>query len=188
MKAYFKLLVFSVFILASATFSAQNQQDEDSPKKKAETKLTEVIMLDSLPPGELVKRAGNWMKLESKSYVKSKGSINGSKAECTATFLVKPKDLNPQVDYTGKITMNVVIECKDNRYKYTISDIKHTSRNGKATAGSIDNVVPDCGSMGMDDIVWKKLKGEAIRGATQVATDLKAGMSQDSANVTTDEW
>ena len=36
---------------------------------------------------------------------------------------------------------------------------KHTSKSGNATGGSIDNVVPECGSMVMGDIQWKKLKG-----------------------------
>lgn len=189
MTTHFKLAILSLFIiLSTSSVMAQGKQEEDSPKKKVETKITEVITTDSLPASELMKRAVNWVKLESKTYVKSKGATTSNKAECTAIFLVKPKELNPQVDYTGKITMNVSIECKDSKYRYTVAEIKHTSKSGKANGGNIDNAVPDCGSMGMDDIIWKKLKGEAMRYATQVVTDLKAGMAIDSSVTATEEW
>ena len=59
---------------------------------------------------------------------------------------------------------------------------------GKTTAGSIDNKVPDCGSMAMGDIVWKKLKGEALRGAGLVVEDLKEGMKKPSAEAGKEEW
>lgn len=188
MTTHLKLVILSLFMLVSASSVLAQADDPDSPKKKIETKLTEVVTTDSLPASELMKRAVNWVKAESKTYVKSKGATTDNKAECTAIFLVKPKELNPQVDYTGKITMKVTIECKEAKYRYTVNEIKHTSKSGKTTAGSIDNVVPECGSMSMDDIVWKKLKGEAMRYASQVVSDLKAGMTVDSSQTPTDEW
>jgi hypothetical protein len=162
--------------------------DEEFTKKVVETKLSEVVPTDSLPASELLQRAVNWVKVENLKYKKTSGASAGSKAECMASFPVKPKELNPQTDYTGKILMKVVIECKDSKYKYTVSQIKHISKNGKSTGGSIDNVVPECGSMELDDIVWKKLKGEAIRGANMVVTDLKAAMTKSSSDTATDEW
>lgn len=195
----FRLKTFlfsSAFLMLSAMAVAQEKDgkgkdgkeaDEFAPKK-AETKLTEVITTDSLPPGELLKRAVAWIKVESNKYKKSSGTTSGGKAECTASFPVKPKELNPEVDYTGKVTMKVVIECKDNRYRYTVSEIKHISKSGETTGGSIDNVVPECGSNAMHDIVWKKLKGEALRGAAQVVTDLKEGMQKASDSAKHDEW
>jgi hypothetical protein len=166
---------------------AKTEEDEFA-KKKVETKVTEIIPTDSVASGELLKRAVNWIKVESPKYKKSSGTTTGSKAECSASFPVKPKELNPEVDYTGKITMKVVVECKDSKYRYTISEIQHISKSGKANGGNIDNMVPECGSMTMNDLVWKKLKGEALKGAALVATDLKAGMSKLSTDVPTDEW
>jgi hypothetical protein len=153
-----------------------------------ETKLTEVIMTDSVPSSELLKRAVNWIKVESDKYKKSSGTTASSKAECSASFPVKPKQLNPEVDYTGKITMKVVIECKDSKYRYTVSDIKHLSKNGRTSGGSVDNRVPECGSNAMNELVWKKLKGEALKVAGQVALDLKEGMTKLSTDVPSEEW
>lgn len=163
-------------------------QEDEFAKKKIETKLTEVIPTDSLPASELVKRAVAWIKVESIKYKKSGGTTTGNKVECTASFPVKPKELNPEVDYNGKITMKVVIECKDSKYRYIVSEIKHVSKSGNTNGGSIDNAVAECGSMAMNDIVWKKLKGEALKGAGQVILDLKAGMALIPTEVKADEW
>jgi hypothetical protein len=163
--------------------------EEDAPSKKPETKFTEVVATDSLPASELLKRAVNFIKVENQQYKKSGGTTSGSKAEFIASFPVKPKELNPEVDYTGKISMKVVIECKGSKYRYTVSEIRHLSKTGRTTAGSIDNVVPECGSMAMNDIVWKKLKGEALRHATFVVNDVKSGMSSSTpAAAAEDDW
>jgi hypothetical protein len=193
-------ILFLVFLFASNVFLAQTttetakgteapkKEEDEFAKKKAETKLTEVIPTDSLAASELVKRAVAWIKAESEKYKKSSGTTTSSKAECSASFPVKPKELNPEVDYTGKITMKVVIECKDSKYRYIVSEITHVSKSGKASGGSIDNPVPDCGSMTMNDLVWKKLKGEALKGAALVVTDLKAGMGKIAEETKAEEW
>ncbi len=180
-------------VLVKGSLSAQStetkaQEDEDAPKKKVETKMTEVVVTDSLPASELLTRAIAWVKEENVKFQKKGGTSSGSKAECMASFVTKPKELNPQVDYTGKILMKVVIEVKDSKYRYTVSEIKHVSKSGKVNGGSIDNLVPECGSMVMKDITWKKLKGEALRNAALVVADLKEGMNKVSTEVKTDEW
>lgn len=186
------VLLFAFSLLCLGTVSAQTEgakaEEDEFAVKKNETKLTEVIETDSLVPGELSKRAINWIKHENPKFKKTSGTTNGNKIECFASFPVKPKELNPQVDYTGKITMKVVIECKQDKYRYIVSEIKHTSKSGNTTAGSIDNKVPECGSMAMTDIIWKKLKGEALSGAALIVADLKNGMAKDSAEGAKEEW
>jgi hypothetical protein len=177
---FLNALVF-LFLLGLSDLTAQND--------KGLFQLQEVINVDSTPSSELLKRAVNWVKIESPRFVKNSGITSGTKAECVASFNIKPKELNPQPDYTGTITMHVSIECKDNRYKYTITKIKHTSKTGKASGGDINNIVPDCGSMIMPDLVWKKIKGEAIRHSNAVLSELKQGMSQSSALANSkEEW
>lgn len=151
-------------------------------------KLQEVVAIDSTPSAELLKRAVSWVKIESPRFVKTNGVTSGSKAECVATFKIKPKELNPIPDYTGTITMHVTIECKDNRYKYTIHKIKHTSAKGNASGGDINNIVPDCGSMVMPDITWKKIKGEAIKNSNMVLSELKEGMQKGGLPDAKEEW
>jgi hypothetical protein len=200
MKTIHRLLIPAFALFLTGTLSAQEpakqeqteagaKQEDEFTRKGPETKITEVVTTDSLPASELLKRAVNFIKVEHQHYKKSGGSTSGSKAEFLASFAVKPKELNPEVDYTGKITMKVVIECKAAKYRYTVSDIRHLSKSGRATAGSVDNIVPECGSMTMNALVWKKLKGEAMRDAQVVVNDLKAGMSTNApASANADDW
>jgi hypothetical protein len=196
MTSKLTLFLFSCLFALASIMTGQTNPEEGVPakeedefaKKKVETKLTEVIPTDSLGSDELMKRAISWIKVESPKYKKSSGTTAGNKAECSASFPVKPKELNPDVDFTGKITMKVVIEVKNSKYKYTVSDIRHVSKSGQTSGGSIDNVVPECGSMQMTEIVWKKLKGEALRGAARVVADLKVGMATTPVETAADEW
>ena len=183
-----KTYLIGLLICSSTLAVAQEHKSEGELKKKEETKISEVVTTDSLPSSELMQRAVNWVKVENPKYTKASGVTTGTKAECIVTFLVRPKELNPECDYTGKITMKVVIDCKDNKYKYTISHIKHISKSGRTTAGSIDNVVPECGSMIMTDLIWKKLKGEAMTKAGSIVSDLKDGMKVSSKDFGKEEW
>lgn len=161
-------------------------QTEINNSSRPETKFSEVVFLDSLPSKTILERAINWAKIENPRYTKTNRVSSGTRVECVATFTTKPKQLNPEFDYTGKISMKVSIEVKDGRYRYVIYNIQHKSDSGKVNGGSIDNLVPESGSMAMDDITWKKLKGEAIRNAQIVVNDIKEFMSKDNTN--NDEW
>jgi len=186
----FKYLLFVLSLVLSFTsFVGQTGNlDEEFKSKATATKLTEVVAMDSIMGSELSKRAGIWLKLETTKYKKSTGGSSNGKIDCEVSFLVKAKELNPRIDITGKITMKVAIECKDNKYRYTVSDITHISRSGTTNGGKIDNIVPDCGSASMDEVTWKKLKGEALRNAAMVANDIKEGMIKSSADDASTGW
>lgn len=190
MNKIFKSFLISSLVLISAAGFAQDETEakEDKNERKMEDKkFQEVILIDSVPASEVLKRAVNFIKIESPRYVKTKGVTTGNKAECVAKFKIKPKELNPNPDYTGTITMHVSIECKDNRYRYVITKLAHTSASGKASGGDINNAVPACGSMTMPDLVWKKIKGDAFKNANMVISELKEAMTKP-AEVAKDEW
>ncbi|HWY13242.1 MAG TPA: hypothetical protein VN026_18060 [Bacteroidia bacterium] len=181
----------AVFILAMSLLGTSSfaQEEGNSPKETKtgdDKRFQEIVPTDSVPAAKLVARAVNWVKVESKRFVKSNGVSTGSKAECIAKFKIRAKELNPQPDYTGIIQMHVSIECKDNKYRYSITQIKHISANGKASGGDINNLIPECGSMTMPDLTWKKIKGEAFKSADMVISELKEGMSKSTADK--DEW
>lgn len=184
----FAIMFSAGHLLAQTSPAASAAKEDEFARKKPETKMIEVIQTDSLPAEALMKRAVHWIKEEPFTYRKTAGTTTGNKAECIAMFPVKPKELNPQVDYTGKITMKVLIECKNSRYRFTISDIRHESKNGQTTAGSIDNVVPECGSVAMHDQIWRRLKAEALHNAATVITDLKKAMEYDPVETNEDDW
>jgi hypothetical protein len=195
MKTPFKIL-FAALLLSSTnvivaqtnTATPEAKEVDEFAKKPKETKLTEVIPTDSVPVSELMKRALAWAKLETNAYKKGQASNSDGKLELIASFPVKPKELNPQVDYTGKVTMKVVIECKVSKFRYTVSEIKHVAKNGRSSGGSVDLEVPECGSMGLTDLTWKKLKGEMLAGAAKVAADIKIAMMVTPVETKPEEW
>jgi hypothetical protein len=187
-KLFSLAFLLLMFPLGSFGQGSPVKQEDELVKKKTETKYTEIVSTDSLPSSELLKRAVNWIKVDGGNFKKAGGNTTGNKAECSVAFPVKAKELNPQVDYSGKITMKVVIECKDSKYRYTISDIRHVSKSGNYDGGSVDNTYPDCGSQTMNEVIWKRLRAEALRNAVSVVTDLKGGMTKDSKEANKEDW
>ena len=66
---YFTLLLFAFSgIMCAQEKNPPKKEEDEFAQKKTETKLTEVITTDSLPSSELLKRAVNWIKVESIKY------------------------------------------------------------------------------------------------------------------------
>lgn len=179
--------------------------------KKDEKKIQEVIpiMADaiSMPPNEdgsipvdtnpqkgmnateILKRAINFVKTESKKYTKGNGVTTGSKAEFIATFNYKPKELNPEADVQGTITMHLSIEAKEGKYRYTISKINHNAIKTELSGGDVFSEVPKCGSMNLPTVLWKRIKSEAMKQSGVLANELKEAMTISSTTpVNSDEW
>lgn len=200
------LLCASALFVSSVSFAQEVE-------KKEEKKFQEVINMDadpvpvtpnadgSLPPAdtssaakpmaqsEILKRAVNWVKIETKAYTKTTGVTSGSKAECMVTFNYKPKELNPQADVQGTFSMHVSIEAKEGKYRYTISKIVHNAKNSEYSGGDVNNDVPKCGSLKLGADLWKKMRSEAFKDVNIVISDLKEGMKHSSAEkVDKDEW
>jgi hypothetical protein len=139
--------------------------------------------------GEILKRAVNFVKVESKKYTKGNGVTTGSKAECVISFPYKPKELNPSADVQGTISMHVSIDAKEGKYRYTISKINHNAKNGDYSGGDVYSEVPKCGSMKMPPDIWKRIRSEAFKQSSVVVADLKEAMQISSTTpVNADEW
>jgi hypothetical protein len=138
---------------------------------------------------EILKRAVNFVKMENIKYSKGNGVTTGSKAECVVTFVYKPKELNPTADVQGTITMHLSIDAKEGKYRYTISKLNHNAKNGDYTGGDIYGEVPKCGSMKLPPDMWKRIRSEAFKQSTLLASDLKEAMKISSSTpVNSDEW
>ena len=196
----------SVMMLVLA-FNANAQET-----KKEEKKIQEVVFIDaepkaivanpdgSFPPGdtgkagpmnstEILKRAVNYVKIETPKYTKGSGVTTGSKAECLATFFYKSKELNPQADADGTFTMHISVDAKEGKYRYTISKINHVAKNPEFSGGDVYGDVPKCGSMKIPPELWKKLRSQALKNAVLLTNDLKEAMKISSdAPVKGDEW
>jgi len=140
------------------------------------------------PSGELAKRAQNWYKAKTTRYIKANGGSTGGNTTCTITFIYKQKVLNPDNEVDGKITMDVIIEAKEGKYRYTIKNIKHVADKAANSGGDIYNKIPDCGSMNLNDLTWKHIKSAAYADIQMVVDDLKAKMKEDGDAAKKDDW
>lgn len=151
--------------------------------------LVDTTPLKGMAVSEILKRAVNFVKTESKKYTKGNGVTTGSKAECVISFPYKPKELNPSADVQGTISMHVSIDAKEGKYRYTISKISHNAKNSDYTGGDVYSEIPKCGSMKMPPDIWKRIRSEAFKQSAVVVADLKEAMQVSSTTpVNTDEW
>lgn len=139
------------------------------------------------PQDEVLKRAQNWYTLKNDKIKKSNGTNSGKSVSCNLTFPFKQKVLNPESDVDGTISMDLVIEAKEGKYRYTIKNIKHQAAKAGMSCGDIYAAVPECGSMKVSDRTWKSIKKEAFINAQIVAEDLKEKMNREVESKK-DEW
>lgn len=171
----------------------EDTKGKKGKKKKVEEQPPVEAQPDTLPAtmpapiGEILKRAQNWYIVKSDKFVKSNGANSGKSVSCQVTFPFKQKMLNPENDVDGKITMDVNIEAKDGKYRYTIKNIKHKANKPDMSGGDVYGKVPECGSMKFNDRTWKHVKSEAFACAKIVVDDLKVKMAEE-VNDKKDEW
>ena len=139
------------------------------------------------PQAEVLKRAQNWYTLKNDKIKKANGTNSGKTVSCNLTFPFKQKLLNPENDVDGTISMDLIIEAKEGKYRYTIKNIKHQAKKPGMSGGDIYAPVPECGSMKVSDRTWKSIRKEAFINAQTVAEDLKAIMIKD-VDSKKDEW
>lgn len=163
-------------------------------KKKHEEPVVEEAPADTgsgmmpAPAAEIAKRATNWTNAKTKKYTKTNVANSGSTISCTAVFPYKPKELNPVNDVEGEISMEVLIECKEGKYRYTIHKMMHKAKKGVSSGGDVFNEVPACGSMSLNSIAWKQIKSAALTDANLVAQELKAKMAQPGEQPKKSDW
>lgn len=157
---------------------------EETPAESAPDTLSPMI---PAPAGEIVKRAQNWYVQKSTKFTKSNGANTGKDVTCTVTFPFKQKQLNPENAVDGKITMDVIIEAKEGKYRYTVKNLKHIAAKPEMTGGDVYAKVPEAGSMSINDGTWKHIKAEAFADAKMVIDDLKAKMAEEVKS-DKDEW
>lgn len=139
------------------------------------------------PQAEVLKRAQHWYTLKNEKIKKANGTNSGEKVSCNVSFPFKQKTLNPENEVDGSISMDLIIEAKEGKYRYTIKNIKHKASKSGMSCGDIFAVVPECGSMKVSDKTWKLIKKEAFINAQIVAEDLKEQMNREVESKK-DEW
>lgn len=182
---------FAPKITATPTVATiTDKKGKKKPVEVVETPAEEVV--DTLPAlmpaplAEILKRAQGWYALKNKKFIKASGTNSGKSVACNVMFTFKQKILNPENDVDGKITMDIVIEAKEGKYRYTIKNIKHIANKKAMSGGDIYLEVPEAGSMTITDRTWKHIRSESFAYAKILTDDLKAAMKAEI--VVKDEW
>lgn len=163
-------------------------------KKKKHTEETTEAAPDTgnpmipAPSSEISKRAANWSKSKNLKYKKDNVANSGSTITATAIFPFKQKMLNPENEVDGSITMDVIVEAKEGKYRYTIKNIKHKADKQGMSGGDIYLAVPECGSMKINEQTWKHIKSAAFTDIAIIQDELKAKMKEDGDAKKKDEW
>ncbi|MGZ3866905.1 MAG: hypothetical protein ACXVNR_11030 [Bacteroidia bacterium] len=162
----------------------KHHTEEEVTPAPADTGATTI----TAPSGEIAKRAGNWLNSKNKKYTKSNVANTGSTISCLASFDYKQKSLNPENDVDGKITMDVIIDAKEGKYRYTVKNVKHVANKDGMSGGSIYEKVPACGSMKLNDQTWKWIKSASYGDIQVVVDDLKNQMKLDGDAKKKEDW
>lgn len=162
----------------------KKKHTEDPPPPAPDTGATTM----PAPPSEIMKRAANWSKYKNIKYKKTNVANSGSSVSLTAEFPFKQKMLNPENEVDGSITMDVIVEAKDGKYRYTIKNIKHKADKPGMSGGDIYLQVPECGSMKINEQTWKHIKSAAFTDVGIVQDELKAKMKEDGDQPKKDDW
>ena len=139
------------------------------------------------PSAEILKRAQNWYTIKPEKFTKNAGTNSGSSVCCNLLFPYKQKILNPQADIDGSISMDLTIDAKEGKYRYTIKNIKHKANKEGMSGGDIYLKIPECGSMYVSDKTWKQIRSEAFGNAQIVIDDLKIMMNREVGDKK-DDW
>jgi hypothetical protein len=174
-----------VFLLLTLVFSVSTygQQPSSNPYL-----LTEILNVDSVPAQILYSRVKLFI---AENFKSAKTVIQLDDAE-TKTIVVKggviPYIKNAFAGRTYGISMfTLKIQCKDNKYKYTLSDIYHEKvSSDEHSGGSFENDKPACGTAFLNNKAWHKIKDNSIEQINSLIALMKVQVS--SKNIKEDNF
>ncbi len=174
-----------VFLLVTFAFSVltYGQQPSTNPYL-----LTEVVNVDSISAQSLYSRTKLFI---AENFKSAKTVIQLDDAE-NKTLVVKggvmPYIRNAFAGRTYGISMfTLKIQCKDNKFKYTLSDIYHEKvSHDEYSGGSFENDKPACGTAFLNNKAWHKIKDNSIEQIKNLIVLMKVQIS--SGNIQKDDF
>jgi len=130
-------------------------------KNTGKAEYTEVVLVDSsLTKEMLYSSAREWITVSFKSanHVLQMEDKDAGKLICKGNF--KSQGCGAVISkYNDRINFTLIIETKNGKYKYTVTDIEHISGYGeRSNGGDIGNEKPVCGYTYLFRGCWKDTK------------------------------
>lgn len=154
--------------------------------------MSYVVKVDSVSQQELYKRAQNWAET---TFVSAKKiTVVNDTANCilvlNPAFLISLKGENGELP-AGYIKYQITLQCKDGRYKLSLTDFTHhPGESSFGTGGNLNNAKPKCGYFVMAKGVWFNIREKALGYANHIRQLVQAAMDTTPKTNTnkTDDW
>ena len=186
---YRKKLFTIIILMASLSCIAQEWPID---KETGKITFTKVVQVDSASKSVLYNRAMEWF---AKTYNSSKDVLQIEDKEAGKLYGKALLSVYvTQIDRTnwGSVHYEISITVKDNRYKYTITNLYHEgNRAAKGTSagasgGNLENEKPECGWI-MNKKCWSVIKQQTYDYMIEITSSLKDSMSKPNAS-TKENW
>lgn len=153
---------------------------QDLPRNETgRIEYTEVVKVDSANAAILYSNAKIFI---AKSF-KSAKNVTDLSDENSKTVIIKGnmpvsvRSMGSFWDY-GVVWFQISIQCKDGRYKYSITDFVHEDKPGPrgANGGSLESEKPECGTLKLPKKYWEYIKTDADQTTKTLIADMKKAM------------
>jgi len=178
------LLISLIFWFASPVFGQNMPVDKTTGK----ITYTEVVKVDSVSQKELYNASKLWAM---RAFADSK-HVNEVKNAETFTLSLAPsvetRDLNSNLK-TGYLYYTLTIECRDGRYKYTLTDFKHEKNpeTNVCDGGNLENANYDCPGLVLNKKkFWADIKQQANDNIVALIADMKKSIVQNAVHKSSD--
>lgn len=168
-------------------FCAQLSLAQDLPVDEKTQKITfsDVIEVDGLNAQAIFDKATIW---GANSGFQLKAKDAGVKLQWSGSLGVKYPSVQRGGFENGTVEFSVVVYCKDGRYKYVITDFKHTARH--ASCGNLESEKSECTKYQLVPSSWTKIKSDTKEKVEEYLKDMKSVIKKDTAIIedTDDNW
>jgi hypothetical protein len=145
--------------------------------------MEEVVRIDSISANDLYTRAKFALTKifrSAKDVTQFDDKENNQVIAKGLTYVKMKNIFNPAA---GIVRFSFQIQCKDGRYKYTISDCIHEkSGSYQYSGGNLCQEKPVCGTFLMPKATWTNIKKDFVFQMLLVINELKTEMSSAKAN------
>lgn len=172
-----RTILIACFLLDSTLCFSQMPVNADG-----KVEFTEVVTVDSASAQTLYSRAKLFV---TNAFVSGKDvtQMNDDAAFTTVVKGSTKPSLGLGATREGLVTFKMTIQCKDGRYKYSLTDFLH--EGAQYSGGALENEKPDCGTFFLPKSSWNKLKKQVAETVTLMADNLKKDMK---ASTVKNEW
>jgi len=146
----------------------------------------EVVEVPKMPKGLLFENAKAWFKsyYQSPRVIKAEDAMEGT---ISAKSMFKIKSEPGGEKQGGVINYTLNFKIKEGKYKYTITNLRHSDQTEKiGSGGKLERKEPLCGYKVMKEEQWAGIKKQAKEEVEKLIEAFKKGMEYTSPDESDD--